>query len=59
MQSQLRYRVVGKDSGAFGQQLDSFTFTFIHLAFIHLADAFIQSGLQLLYMSEVARLWSN
>jgi len=31
-----------------------FTFTFIHLA-----DAFIQSDLQLLYMSEVARLWSN
>jgi len=30
------------------------TFTFIHLA-----DAFIQSDLQLLYMSEVARLWSN
>jgi len=27
--------------------------------FIHLADAFIQSNLQLLYMSEVARLWSN
>ena len=27
--------------------------------FIHLADAFIQSDLQLLYMSEVARLWSN
>jgi len=54
MQSQLRYRVVGKDSGAFGQQLGSFTFTFIHLA-----DAFIQSGLQLLYMSEVARLWST
>jgi len=26
--------------------------------FIHLADAFIQSDLQLLYMSEVARLWS-
>jgi len=31
-----------------------FTFTFIYLA-----DAFIQSDLQLLYMSEVARLWSN
>jgi len=31
-----------------------FTFTFIHLA-----DVFIQSDLQLLYMSEVARLWSN
>jgi hypothetical protein len=31
-----------------------FTFTFIHLA-----DAFIQSDLQLLHMSEVARLWSN
>jgi len=29
------------------------TFTFIHLA-----DAFIQSDLQLLYMSEVTRLWS-
>jgi len=26
---------------------------------IHLAVAFIQSNLQLLYMSEVARLWSN
>jgi len=32
-----------------------FLFTF----FIHLADAFIQSDLQLLYMSEVACLWSN
>jgi len=30
-------------------------FTFIHLA----DDAFIQSDLQLLYMSEVVRLWSN
>jgi len=30
------------------------TFTFIYLA-----DAFIQRDLQLLYMSEVARLWSN
>jgi len=28
-------------------------------AFIHLADPFIQSDLQLLYLSEVARLWSN
>jgi len=27
--------------------------------FIHLADTFIQSDSQLLYMSEVARLWSN
>jgi len=27
--------------------------------FIHLADTFIQRDLQLLYMSEVARLWSN
>jgi len=35
-------------------QFSYFTFTFIHLA-----DAFIQSDLQLLYMSEVARLWSN
>jgi len=26
---------------------------------LHLADSFIQSDLQLLYMSEVARLWSN
>jgi len=26
------------------------------LTFIHLSDAFIQSDLQLLYMSEVARL---
>jgi len=33
------------------------TFRFLH--FIHLADAFIQSNLQLLYMSEVACLWSN
>jgi len=33
-----------------------FTFTF---TFIHLADAFIHSDLQLLYMSEVACLWSN
>jgi len=31
----------------------------LHLTFIHLAGAFIQSDLQLLYMSEVARLWSN
>jgi len=31
-----------------------FTFTFIHLAY-----AFIQSDLQLLYLSEVAHLWSN
>jgi len=31
-----------------------FTFTFIHLG-----DAFIQSDLQLLYMSEVTHLWSN
>ncbi len=30
-----------------------------YITFIHLADAFIQSDLQLLYMSEVARLWSN
>jgi len=29
---------------------------FITFTFIHLADAFIQSDLQLLYMSEVARL---
>jgi len=35
----------------------SFVFTF---TFIYLAKAFIQkSDLQLLYMSEVARLWSN
>jgi len=34
----------------------NFTFTF---TFIHLADAFIQSYFQLLYMSEVARLLSN
>jgi len=27
--------------------------------FIHLADAFIQSDLQLLYMSEVAHLWTK
>jgi len=31
-----------------------FTFTFIHLA-----DSFNQSDLQLLYKSEVAHLWSN
>jgi len=31
----------------------------IHFTFINLADAFIQSDLQLLYMSEVTRLWSN
>jgi len=30
-----------------------------YIIFIHLADTFIQSDLQLLYMSEVARLWSN
>jgi len=30
------------------------TFTFIHLA-----DAFIQSDLQSIYMSDVVRLWSN
>jgi len=29
------------------------------ITYIHLADAFIQSDLQLLYLSEVARLWSN
>ena len=29
------------------------------ITFVHLADTFIQSDLQLLYMSEVARLWSN
>jgi len=29
------------------------------ITFFHLADAFIQSVLQLLYMSEVAQLWSN
>jgi len=29
------------------------------LIHLHLADAFIQSDLQLLYMSEVARFWSN
>jgi len=34
-------------------------FFFSFYIFIHLADAFIQSDLQLLYMSEVARLWSN
>jgi len=28
-------------------------------SFIHLADVFIQSDLQLLYMSEVAHFWSN
>jgi len=31
----------------------------LYLKCIHFADAFIQSDLQLLYMSEVARLWSN
>jgi len=31
----------------------------IYITFIYLADAFIQSDLQLLFMSEVARLWSN
>jgi len=30
-----------------------------YITFIHLADAVIQSDLQLLYMSEVARVWSN
>jgi len=30
-----------------------------YFTFIHLADAFIQSDLQLLDMSEVARLWSK
>jgi len=34
-------------------------FLVITFIFIHLADTFIQSDLQLLYMSEVARLWSN
>jgi len=29
------------------------------ITFIHLADPFIQSDLQLLYMSEITRLWSN
>jgi len=38
---------------------DRFTFTFFTFTFIHLADAFIQSDLQLLYMSEVTRLWRN
>jgi len=33
--------------------------TYCTFIFIHLAEAFIQSNLQLLYMSEVARLWSN
>jgi len=36
------------------EQEKEFTFTFIRLA-----DIFIQSDLQLLYMSEVAHLWSN
>jgi len=36
-----------------GDNLHLFTFAFIHEV------AFIQSDLQLLYMSEVARLWSN
>jgi len=30
-----------------------------YFTFIHLADVFIQSDLQLLCMSEVARLWSD
>jgi len=34
--------------------MDNSKFTFIHLA-----DTFIQSDLQLLYMSEVARLWRS
>jgi len=31
----------------------------VTFTFINLADAFTQSDLQLLYMSEVARLWRN
>ena len=31
----------------------------LHYISCHLADAFLQSDLQLLYMSEVAQLWSN
>jgi len=40
-------------------QLMNSKFQSITFTFIHFSDAFIQSDLQLLYMSEVARLWSN
>jgi len=34
-------------------------FVVAKFTFIHLADAFIQSDLKLVLMSEFARLWSN
>jgi len=43
-----------KMSDAFNDAIRTLTFTCIHLA-----ETFIQSDLQLLNMSEVARLWSN
>jgi len=43
-------------TAAFGCQYGLFTFTFLELAD---TKCFIQTDLQLLYMSEVARLWSN
>jgi len=48
-------------SGRKDWKIDIFTLypNIITFTFIHLADAFIQSDLQLLYMSEVAHLWSN
>jgi len=37
----------------------SIVMSVVRSTFIHLADAFIRSDLQLLYVSEVARLWRN